>query len=553
MMKRVAALVAMGLFVSAVVVSSSSAADAAGGRSRVRWRACHPEAGPSFECASVEVPLDHDRPRGTKISIAMVRLPASDPQHKVGSIFLNPGGPGGSGVEFVLGIGPFLFSDEVRARFDLVGFDPRGIIGSDPLLCFRTLDEAFAAVPPFAFPMTSDEEALVQQLDRTLNRACQRRGGRIVDHMATADVARDLDLLRQAVGDSQLSYVGYSYGSFLGVTYANMFPERVRAVVVDGVLDPIAWTTGRGDEAKTLPFSTRLRSDAGAQATLEEFFRLCDEAGPASCAFAGDAAGRFAALAEKLRAGPIEVVDPDSGVTFPFAYPDLIGFTLGNMYNSAGWPFFAQVLALVEASAAPAVLGEAIRVSEEKSGLSARRRPGELYPNFVEGFPGVACSDSVNPDGHAYWSKAGADADAEFGYFGRIWTWASSPCAVWDGFDADRYLGPFNHSTANPVLVVGNLHDPATRYEGAVLVDQLLPKSSLLTVDGWGHTSIFLSTCADQAVSQYLLDGTTPPVGTVCNQDVGPFEAVAARTNNALGQRAQDRAEALSHIALFPG
>ena len=276
-MKRLAALVAMGLFVCAVV---SASAEAAGGRSRLRWRACHEEAGPGFECASFEVPLDHDRPQGKQISLALVRLPASDPQGKVGSIFLNPGGPGGSGVEFLLGVGPVLFSDEVRAHFDLIGFDPRGIIGSDPLLCFRSLEESFSVFAPFAFPMTADEEALVEQLDMTLNRACQRRGGSIVDHMATADVARDLDLLRQAVGDTQLSYAGYSYGSFLGVTYANMFPERVRAVVVDGVLDPIAWTTGRGDEAATLPFSTRLRSDAGAQATLTEFFRLCDEAGP---------------------------------------------------------------------------------------------------------------------------------------------------------------------------------------------------------------------------------------------------------------------------------
>jgi hypothetical protein len=160
----------------------------------------------------------------------------------------------------------------------------------------------------------------------------------------------------------------------------------------------------------------------------------------------------------------------------------------------------------------------------------------------------------VNPDEHEAWSRAGAAADEQFGYFGRIWTWLSSPCAVWKGFDADRYLGPFNHTTANPVLVVGNRYDPATRYENAVLVNQLLPNSSLLTVEGWGHTSLFLSTCADQAVSQYLLDGTTPAVGTVCNQDFGPFPTVTARAaDNGLLQRAEARAQAMSNIALFPG
>ena len=117
------------------------------------------------------------------------------------------------------------------------------------------------------------------ELDAQLDQACQRRGGEIRDHMSTADVARDLDLLREAVGDAELNFAGYSYGSFLGVMYANLFPSKVGSVVVDGVLDPIAWTTGRGDEAATQPFSTRLRSDAGALATLEEFFRLCDEAG----------------------------------------------------------------------------------------------------------------------------------------------------------------------------------------------------------------------------------------------------------------------------------
>jgi pimeloyl-ACP methyl ester carboxylesterase len=178
----------------------SSSAGAAGAGSRLRWRACHPEPGPGFECASLEVPLDHDRPWSI-----------------------------------------------------VIGFDPRGIIESDPLLCFRSLEESFSVVAPFAFPLTGEEEALVASLDGMLDQACQRRGGSIADHMATADVARDLDLLREAVGDSQLTYVGYSYGSFLGVTYANMFPERVRSVVVDGVLDPIAWTTGRGDEAATLP------------------------------------------------------------------------------------------------------------------------------------------------------------------------------------------------------------------------------------------------------------------------------------------------------------
>ena len=151
--------------------------------------------------------------------------------------------------------------------------------------------------------MTRDELAQWIAADRRLVDACDQRGGRIADHMATADVARDMDSLRAALGDAQLTYAGVSYGSYLGVTYANMFPDRVRALVVDGVLDPIAWSTGRGGEAATLPFSTRLHSDVGAQATLNEFFRLCD-AGGSRCAFSGGAAARYAALAQRLLQHP---------------------------------------------------------------------------------------------------------------------------------------------------------------------------------------------------------------------------------------------------------
>jgi pimeloyl-ACP methyl ester carboxylesterase len=193
----------------------------------------------AFQCATAVVPLDYDRPKGRQITVALARLPASDPGRRIGSLFLNPGGPGGSGVDMVLQGGPFLFSDEVRARFDLVGFDPRGIMRSTPLRCYETLDEALADwLTPFPFPVTREEERIWVRSDRAVARACAERGGPILDHMSTANVARDMDLLRRAVGDAKLSYVGYSYGSYLGATYANLFPGKVRALVVDGVLDP---------------------------------------------------------------------------------------------------------------------------------------------------------------------------------------------------------------------------------------------------------------------------------------------------------------------------
>ena len=495
----------LGAIALTLGIGGQSRATAASKPPTISWSACHGEFGP-FECGTLQVPLDYDTPRGLT-SIEVVRLPATDPSQRIGSLFLNPGGPGGSGIEFTLFAGPFLFSDEVRARFDLVGFDPRGIIRSTAFRCFGSPRDWEPFFTPFAFPLTPAEEAIWITADRYLDGACDRRGRRIGDHMSTANVARDLDLLRQAVGDDKLTYAGYSYGSFLGATYANLFPDKVRAVIVDGVLDPIAWTTGAPGQGH-LPFSTRLRSDAGAMATLNEFFRLCDAG---DCAFGPDSADRYADLTADVLADPT-IID----------YSNLVGMTLGAMYDSSSWEDFAQILADIESAVASTPALQARIKAFVHRPMYVPDRAFPKYMNFVEGFPAVACSDSDNPDSYAAWSAAGAAADAEFGYFGRLWTWVSSICAEWPTADEDRYTGPFTKNTANPVLVVGTKYDPATRYEGALTLDALLPNSRLLTVNGWGHTSLFLSQCADAIASTYLLTGTAP-ASSECDQDFTPF------------------------------
>ena len=195
---------------------------------KLHWGSCAAEGEglEAFQCTTAVVPLDYDKPKGRQITLALARLPASNPSRKIGSLFLNPGGPGGSGVDFLFGAGPFLYSDEVRARFDLVGFDPRGIIRSTPLRCYETFDDALADLAPMAFPVTRAEERIWVRADRAVARACAERGGPILNHMSTANVARDMDLLRRAVGDAKLTYAGYSYGSYLGATYANLFPGK---------------------------------------------------------------------------------------------------------------------------------------------------------------------------------------------------------------------------------------------------------------------------------------------------------------------------------------
>jgi hypothetical protein len=206
------------------------------------------------------------------------------------------------------------------------------------------------------------------------------------------------------------------------------------------------------------------------------------------------------------------------------------------MYSSFGWPDFAEFLASLESQASAANLGRVLatvrgtsalaRSSNELSRAAAgyvTKRGFPTYPNFIESFPAVACADSDNPSSYQAWVDAGAAADAAYGYFGRIWTWASAICAEWPGLDSDRYTGPFNRATDNPVLVVGATWDPATRYQGAVTAHNLLPNSALLTVNSWGHTSLFTSACADAAIATYLISVATPAPDTVCGQDLVPW------------------------------
>jgi pimeloyl-ACP methyl ester carboxylesterase len=521
----VVALVTASVLVSAVGVAEAQRVGD-GGVKPVRWSPCHRDLGP-FECGFVNVPLDHDESAGGRTQIAVVRLPASNPSERIGSLFINPGGPGGSGVDVVLFAGQFLFPAPVNERFDLVGFDPRGVARSAGVRCLpneRRWWDVFDL--PFAFPVTDADEDLHWQVLDEVMAECARGDTRLFEHMSTADVARDLDLLRAAVGDAQLSYFGVSYGSYLGNTYAQLFPDRVRAMAIDAILDPIAYATGRpGTEG--LPVTTRLGSGASADATLAELFRLCDLAGPTAdptrpgCVLAGEdpSADRFAALAARLRDEPVVIAHPFTGEIVPFGYSELVGVALGTLYEAAIWPLLTLFIAGLDQSLPPTELGARFAAVHEATDWSSRRSMPR-YPG-VEYFSAVACLDTDNPSDRSAWSDA-ADLGDAAGYFTRPWTYTSSGCAVWPFHSDDRYQGPWTAETANPVLIMATTHDPATPYDGALAVDDLLPNSHLITVNGWGHVATGTSTCATFALVDYLVTQEVPAVDA-CAQDYTPF------------------------------
>jgi pimeloyl-ACP methyl ester carboxylesterase len=472
---------------------------------QLHWVSC----GAPYQCATAKVPLDYDQPNGATISLSLARLPATDRAHRIGSLFINPGGPGGPGAVLIRGgAAQVIFSDEVRARFDVVGFDPRGVAGSTPLQCFRSnaeLAELLQGVP--LFPFKQGELGPYAAAFAKYGQACLHHGGPILRHMSTANVARDLDLLRQAVGDAGLTYDGVSYGSFLGVTYANLFPGKVRALIVDGVLDPVAWTTGRPPSGSSVPFSTRLGSAHGADDAFHQFLKQCEAAGPRRCAFAPGAPQKFARLDARARTRPI--VD-SRGAHVP--YDQFNGLLLNDMYDASGW---SQLAADLEDFYEATFSGHAAPAAETSSHYA--------YDNGFDAFLGVACSDTLNPTDPFAWQRATQRQAQTAPLFAANWTYASEPCATWPVTDQDHYLGPFDRTTRNPVLVIGNLHDPATPYHGAQTVNRLLPGSRLLTLNGTGHTSWVQSGCIDARVTRYLVDGALPPVGTVCASDVHPF------------------------------
>ncbi|SCG58764.1 alpha/beta hydrolase [Micromonospora coxensis] len=493
---------------------------------KLDWYACYGYA----ECATVDLPLDYDKPKGATTEIALLRVKARNQQARIGSLFLNPGGPGGSGTDIALAA-PYFLSDELLDRFDVVGIDPRGVAASENVKCFPSVKEQTRAYAGLnvAFPWTKAEEKAYVASSRAVGRACSTTGKPLTGAMSTAEVARDMDVLRRAVGDKKLSYLGFSYGTALGQYYANMFPDRVRAVVVDGVLDPNAWV-GRGAARSQLQ-ETRLRSADGAYKALREILDRCEKAGAEKCALAaGDPLASYELVAQRLRKKPVVIDDPDGG-TFTVTYADFVGGSLSALYSPYGWAdidaMTSDLLVLTDPSSATAArLGAARKAVAERAERARQQRRFDFpYNNGLETFLGVDCTDAYHPTDAGAWPALGAAEDKRAPYFGRAWAWATAPCArdTWTVRDEDAFTGPFNRKTSSPVLVVGNYWDPATNYDAAVSSSKLLPNSRLLSSDSWGHTAYGTSACVTGAVDAYLLKGTLPKKGTVCTGDVQPF------------------------------
>jgi pimeloyl-ACP methyl ester carboxylesterase len=472
-----------------------------------------------YSCATYRVPIDHDNAALGTVDLALLRRTAADPEARIGSLFLNPGGPGGAGRTMPMAAESF-FERPVLDRFDIIGFDPRGVGQSNAVRCFTTAEDAEDVLgSQVSVPVSRQDISRTLGAYRDYAQFCQRNSDALLGHMSTRAVARDLDLLRAAVGDEKLTYVGFSYGTLVGATYANLFPQRARALVLDGNVDPQLRTNdGRRYDRE------RAR---GFEIALDAFFRECQQVGE-RCAFSpGQPQQKFDNLRNHLRGQPIPL---PGGKDLDLAA--FINGVAGSLYSPRSFTGLAQdlqdlhdVVNVPEGTAAKTLAEDDLQtVLDPGADPRFDVRPDSKY-TADDAYFAVNCSDKRFRHTLDELPAIAGQWEKESPVFGRAQAFADpAGCPVWpDAAKPGAYRGPWNAKTENPVLVIGNYYDPATQYEFSERMASRLGYARLLSVDAFGHCILGGSAGVDRATTEYLVDLTVPAPGQVYEADSPPF------------------------------
>lgn len=470
---------------------STSAATTGGssgstGADSLHWSSCHKR----FQCAHLTVPLDATHPGQGTISLALIRLPAGQASRRIGSMLVNPGGPGVAGSELVLAADS-VWPTSIRDRFDIVSWDPRGTGDSSPVDCVDNLDATFS------LDATPDSPAARQALvdaAKAFDAGCEARSGKLLAHISTVDTAGDMERIRVALGDERMTYFGFSYGSELGATYATLHPDRVRAMVLDGAISPDTDTVG----------TIRLQAK-GAEVALDDFLADCSRR--TSCAFhnGGDAAGAYDRLMAALDARPIAASEAPASRPLVGQGVAAIAVTQA-LYSTDYWPNLAQALA-------DAAQGDGAALLSLYDDYLERNDDG-TWSNSLEDFEAISCLDDPAPHDLSTYDALFAELRQSTPRIG-VFDAYDLFCAFWP---VPSQPGPAVDATgAPPILVVASTRDPYTPYDASVRLAQQLKVGVVLTRDGDGHTAYGQGNgCIDQAVDAYLLEGRLPTSGTVC-------------------------------------
>jgi pimeloyl-ACP methyl ester carboxylesterase len=451
----------------------------------IEWSDCG-----EYECGSVEVPLDYSDPSGDTVEIELKRAPASsgDP---IGTLFINPGGPGGSGQDYLEYFVPEQ-SDEVRDNYDIVGFDPRGVAGSDPVVCLddAELDEVVAYDPD---PDTPAEVSKLRRLLRGWAEGCVAAGP-LAGHVSTVEVARDLDILRAVVGDPKLTYYGASYGTYIGAIYAELFPRRVGRFVLDGAVDPTQSAT-----------KANLQAVAGFQTALEAYVDDCVASG--DCPLGSnrsEAIVRLRSFFDDLDQIPLDTDDPKRPLTEALGYIGVVA----PLYNPDYWPLLTEALSA-------AFQGDGSMLLRLVDAY-LRREDGHYHDNMIQVSYAVRCLDDPAHLTPQQIRRSIPRYEQASPVFGRIFAWSLLGCSAWP-IRPEQPAPVIDAAGAAPIVVVATTRDPATPYAGAEALADALRSGVLVSRDGDGHTGYHMGNdCVDHAIDTYLVDGTIPKNGLSC-------------------------------------
>ncbi len=442
------------------------------------------------DIAALAVPVDYDDPEGPMFELQLARYNAIDPDNRIGTLLINRGGPGFSGAEYAK-IASFVFDQPLLERFDILGWDPRGVGETTPAIdCISDYDPYFTELD--STPETDEEREVLVDTAKRFADECTRLNAEIIEHVGTNNSARDMDTIRRALGEDTISYYGFSYGSELGGVWATLFPETVRAAVFDGASDPNAD-----------PLESSLRQTAGFEASLSTFLARCSA--DDDCAFHndGDAEGAFEALLAVLDEDPLSSADGRPPVNLDVATTAV----KQAMYLEAYWPALELSLA-------------AAQEDGDGSGLLAlndgyyRRSPDGTYGNELEAFQAISCADRAV-------RKTVEQADAENELFSEV-----APRLVPEGSAGGYFCTFFPEAIdprleitgvgAGPIVVIGTTGDPATPFQSTIRMADTLEDGRLVIVEADQHTGYGVNRCVVDVVNDYLIDLEAPDNGTEC-------------------------------------
>ncbi|WP_216382575.1 alpha/beta hydrolase [Arcanobacterium phocae] len=454
----------------------------------VTWKKC----GIGLDCATITVPLNYADPTGKTIELALKRRHADG--GKIGSLLANPGGPGGGGQEMAESAFQF-FSKRILDKFDVVGFDPRGVGDSTPVDCVSDaeLDDNLATV----YPETPAGKAQSHADEKDFGEKCVQNSGDLVAYVGTEEAARDMDVIRHIVGDPKLYYVGFSYGTKLGGMYAELFPTHVGRLILDGAVD--------SDVSEFEQLKAQLK---GFELATNNYIDDCLK--QKSCPFDGtrdEARAEIRAMFDHARETPLPTADENrpltqSGLLYGFITP---------LYDDASWPILTQAIEEYKNEGT----GNTFQVMFDA--YVGRTPSGTYSNNSMEAHAVINCADTVVTDTPEDWDRLSEELAKESPLFGDMMGYSQGTCMAMPKPD-HPITQRFTASGSDPIVVVGTVGDPATPYEWAVAFEKAFENAVLVTWEGEGHTAYGRAsgTCVKDALDAYLLNGTVPEDGLRC-------------------------------------